>query len=521
MIRTLTNIRTLLRYASVLAAHDALLPPEYAARVPAAWRFAARVLGQRARAPQAEPGVRLAQALERLGPSAIKIGQLLATRPDLLGPEIARGLESLQDRLPPFPDAQARAIVESELARPLSAVFTEFGPPVAAASIAQVHKASVTGEGGTRAVAVKVLRPGIEAEFARDFDAFRFAAGIGESLSAESRRLRLRALVETLATSVAMELDLRMEGAAASELARNMASEPGFRVPSLDWSRTSQRVLTTEWIDGTPLRDPQTVRAGGHDPKRVAIVVLQTFLVQALRDGFFHADLHPGNLFLDASGRVCAVDFGIMGRLDPQLRRFMAETLGGFLARDYVRVANVHFEMGFVPRHHNVENFAQALRAIGEPVFGLCARDVSMARLLEQLFETTRRFDMKLQPQLVLMQKTMMVVEGVSRTLDPEFDIWAASQPVVQAWILDHVGPEARLREAAEGLSALGRLAQNAPRLIRDTESIATMMVDGGVKLHPESVSAIARAQTRRTRHVRVAIWIAALALVLIAIATL
>jgi ubiquinone biosynthesis protein len=300
-----------------------------------------------------------------------------------------------------------------------------------------------------------------------------------------------------------------------------MTNEIGFRVPALDWSRTGQRVLTTEWINGTPLRDPQAVRAAGHDPKRIAIVVLQTFLVQSLRDGFFHADMHPGNLFLDREGRVCAVDFGIMGRLDPRLRRFMAETLGGFLARDYVRVANVHFEMGFVPRHHNVDNFAQALRAIGEPVFGLRARDVSMARLLEQLFETTRRFDMQLQPQLVLMQKTMMVVEGVSRTLDPEFDIWGASQPVVQSWVLDNIGPEARLREAAEGLSALGRLAQTAPLLIRNTESIATMVADGGVKLHPESVSAIAHAQTRRTRHVRIAIWIAALALSLIALAML
>jgi len=521
MIRTLNNIRTLLRYAVVLAEHDALLPSEYAAKAPASLRMSARLLGQRGKRAGEAPGTRLAKALEQLGPSAIKLGQLLATRPDLLGADIARGLETLQDRLPPFPDVEARAIVEAELGRPIDAVFSSFGPPIAAASIAQVHKAVVAFEGGVRSVAVKVLRPRIETDFARDFDAFRLAARLGERFSAEGRRLRLRSLVETLADSVAMELDLRMEGAAASELARNMASEPGFRVPSLDWARTGQRVLTTEWIDGTPIRDPEIVRAAGYDPKRIAVVVLQTFLVQALRDGFFHADLHPGNLFLDKEGRVCAVDFGIMGRLEPRLRRFMAETLAGFLSRDYVRVANVHFEVGFVPRHHNVDHFAQALRAIGEPVFGLRARDVSMAKMLEQLFETTRRFDMQLQPQLVLMQKTMMVVEGVARGLDPEFDIWSASQPVVETWIMDHVGPEARLREAAEGLSALGRLAQSAPRLIRDTEIVANMMADGGMRLHPDSVSAIARAQTRRTRHVRIAIWIAALALALIAIAVI
>jgi hypothetical protein len=241
-------------------------------------------------------------------------------------------------------------------------------------------------------------------------------------------------------------LDLRMEGAAACELAQNMREELRFRVPAIDWARTSARVLTLEWMEGTPLRDADALRAAGHDPRAIAVTVLQTFLTQALRDGFFHADLHPGNLFVDAEGRVCAVDFGIMGRLDLATRRFLAETLGGFLARDYLRVAEVHFEAGFVPRTHHVETFAQALRAVGEPIFGLTARDVSMARLLDQLFETTRRFDMQMQPQLILLQKTMVVVEGVCRVLDPEFDIWASSRPVIERWMVANLGPEARLR---------------------------------------------------------------------------
>jgi len=276
-----------------------------------------------------------------------------------------------------------------------------------------------------------------------------------------------------------------------------------------------------EWLEGVVLRDPETLEAAGHDPKRIAVSVLRSFLTQALRDGFFHADMHPGNLFVDAQGRVCAVDFGIMGRLEPAMRRFMAETLAGFLARDYGRVAQVHFDYGFVPKAHNVETFAQALRAVGEPIFGLTARDVSMARLLEQLFDTTRRFDMQLQPQLVMLQKTMVVVEGVARSLDPAFDIWEASRPVIETWMVENLGPEARLRDAADGLTSLGKLAQNVPQLLRDTELIAAQLADGGLKLHPDSVRGIAMAQLRRTRHVRVALWIAAGALGILALGLL
>ena len=499
--------------ARVLARHDALIPREYLDGLPMSLRMARRVLGTRERDDAAmPPGVRLAAALESLGPAYIKLGQVLATRPDLIGPDVAHALETLQDRLPPFPADDAKKQIEASLLKPVTEIFSSFSEPVAAASIAQVHIGETADE-TPKKVAVKVLRPGILQEFSKDLSAFAFAARQAERFSAEARRLRLRAVVDTLAASVALELDLRMEGAAASELAENTKNDRDFRVPAIDWSRTAGHVLTSEWIDGTPIRDPAEVEAAGHDPKRIATIVVQSFLTQALRDGFFHADLHPGNLFVDGEGRLVAVDFGIMGRLDPAMRRFLAETLGGFLARDYMRVARVHYDAGFVPRIHPIETFAQALRAIGEPIFGRTARDVSMAKLLAQLFDTTYRFDMQAQPQLILLQKTMVVVEGVARGLDPDFDIWESSRPIVETWMLEQVGPEARLREMGDGVNALGRLARDLPQLLRNAEIVSAMLADGGMRLHPDTVRQIADAQAQRTRHVRVAIWIAAVAL--------
>jgi ubiquinone biosynthesis protein len=509
MLQAFTNINRLLRAGRILAQHDALIPHEYKAHVPASLRAGAWVLfgGAKYDAGLA-PGERLANAFQQIGPSAIKLGQLLATRPDVLSPEITRGLEALQDRLPPFPDEQARRAIETDLGKPIAELFAELGPPVAAASIAQVHKA-VTAGAAPMQVAVKVLRPGIENEFARDFDAFRFAAHAAERFSPEARRLRLISLVETLAASVAIELDLRMEAAAAAELAHNMREEKDFRVPAVDWSRTGARVLTTEWVKGTTLRDAATLEAAGHDPKRIAFAVIQTFLTQALRDGFFHADMHPGNLFVDAEGRIVAVDFGIMGRLTPALRRFMAETLMGFISRDYMRVAEVHFEIGFVAPHYSIETFAQALRAIGEPVFGRTMGEVSMARMLEQLFDTTRRFDMQMQPQLILMQKTMVVVEGVARALYPDMDVWDAARPVVETWMVNRLGPEARLREAAEGMTTIGKLAQHLPQLLRNADAVASMLAEGGLRLHPDTAREIAAAQAQRVRQGYLTLWAA------------
>jgi ubiquinone biosynthesis protein len=518
MAGNVSNFFRAWRVARTLARHDALIPREYLGLIPPSLKMLRRLLGSaHAQHGTGTPGERLARALESLGPVHIKLGQVMATRPDIVGRDVALALEGLQDRLPPFPTAEARTAVAIAFGRPVDELYSCFGEPVAAASIAQVHDAATT-EVPPRRVAVKVLRPGIEAQFSRDLSTLAFAARLAERLFPEARRLRLAALIHTLAESTALELDLRMEAAAASELAERMQGDKGFRVPAVDWTRTADRVLTTEWIDGVPIRDVEHLRAAGHDPKEVALTLMRAFLTQALREGFFHADLHPGNLFVDAEGRLVAVDFGIMGRLDPNMRRFMAETLAGFLARDYVRVAQVHYEANFVPHTHPVDTFAQALRAIGEPIFGRPAREMSVARLLQQLFETTRRFDMQAQPQLLLLQKTMVVVEGVARGLDPDFDIWEAARPVVERWMLDRLAPETRLREAAEGVGSLGRAAQQLPQLLRNAEIISAMMADGGLRLHPETARQIAEAQLLGTKYTRVAIWLAAGALGAVAV---
>lgn len=460
-------------------------------------------LAFRARKPEA--GARLSGALERLGPAYIKLGQMLATRPDIVGAGVATALENLQDRLPPFPDAAARAEIVRAFGKPVDALFSSFGAALAAASIAQVHRAQTSDTPPVR-VAVKILRPRVREDFARDLRAFALFARWSEKFSAEARRLRLAALVATLADSVALELDLRMEAAAASELYERTRGEAEFRVPHIDWTRTSASVLTSEWIDGVSVRDSAAIAAAGRDPKQVAVLVMRSFLTQALRDGFFHADMHPGNLFIDSEGRLAAVDFGIMGRLDADMRRFMAGTLAGFLQRDYRKVAELHYEFGFVPTTHAIETFAQALRAIGEPIFGRGAREVSIARLLGQLFETTRRFDMQAQPQLMLLQKTMVVVEGVCRGLDPDFDIWESARPVAEKWVAGNIGPEAALNRASETFGALGKLAQDLPQLVRNAEELSQMVAEGGVRLHPDTARQIAVEQEKRSRPTRVAL---------------
>jgi ubiquinone biosynthesis protein len=395
---------------------------------------------------------------------------------------------------------------------------------IAAASIAQVHKISLKPESDgapLRTRALKILRPGVERAFAVDLEAFAWAAQRLEAMSAEARRLRPVSVVDTLARSIAIEMDLRLEGAAAVEIANNTAKESDFRVPAIDWNLTTRRVLASEWIDGISLKDRDGLIAAGHDVKRLANVVIQSFLRHALRDGFFHADMHPGNLFVDTEGRLVAVDFGIMGRLDPLARRFMAETLGGFLARDYRRVAAIHVQVGFIGAQHSVDDFAQALRAIGEPIFGRDASNVSMAKLLAQLFEVTRLFDMPLQPQLVLLQKTMVVVEGVARQLDPAHSMWEASRPIVEQWMVDQVGPQARLKDAAEGMTSIGRAISALPEVLRNAEQIAAMLSGGGIRLHPDTAREIAAAEVRSTAHVRIAVWIGAAALAIIALAQL
>jgi ubiquinone biosynthesis protein len=466
---------------------------------------------------------RLAAALTRLGPTYVKLGQFLATRPDVVGVVLARDLESLQDKMAPFPQAEAERLVEAAFERPLSDTFAVFGPPVAAASIAQVHRAEIVipppnpppqagegREGARQAVAVKVLRPGIEHRCKVDLEAFAFAARHAENLSAEARRLRLIEVVETLRRSVSVEMDMRLEAAALSEMAENTRDDPDFRVPAVDWNRTARDVLTLEWIDATPLSDRGRLEAKGFDLKDLGRAVIQTFLRHALRDGFFHADMHPGNLFVGDDRRLIAVDFGIMGRLAPKERRFLAEILYGFITRDYQRTAEVHFEAGYVPRHHSVESFAQAIRAIGEPIHNRTAEDISMAKLLMLLFEVTGLFDMRTRPELLLLQKTMVVVEGVGRGLDPKLDMWTVAEPVVRDWIERHLGPAGQLEGATEGARELGRFLGAVPALLARgavlIEQLDVITRDGLV-LAPETVAAIGRAEARRNRWTAAALW--------------
>ncbi|MFL6821785.1 MAG: 2-polyprenylphenol 6-hydroxylase [Xanthobacteraceae bacterium] len=459
---------------------------------------------------------RIAAALTRLGPTYVKLGQFLATRPDVVGMALARDLETLQDKMAPFDQAEAERAVEIALAKPLSTLFASFGSAVAAASIAQVHRATVATVRGHCAVAVKVLRPGIERRFKSDLDAFTFAARNAEKMSAEARRLRLVEVVETLRRSVAIEMDLRFEAAALSEMADNTRNDPDFRVPAVDWDHTARDVLTLEWIEATPLSDRTRLEAKGFDLKDLARAVIQTFLRHALRDGFFHADMHPGNLFVDDAGELVAVDFGIMGRLASKERRFLAEILLGFITRNYHRTAEVHFEAGYVPRHHSVESFAQAIRAIGEPIHSRTAEEISMAKLFALLFEVTGLFDMRTRPELLLLQKTMVVVEGVARALDPKLDMWAVAEPVVREWIERNLGPVGRIEDAAEGAIEVGRALGDVPGLLSRgavvVEQLDAITRDGLV-LAPETVADIGRAQARRNRWTVAALWTIALLL--------
>jgi ubiquinone biosynthesis protein len=512
MISTLTNSLRLTRAGYVFAREGVFreLDPTL---LPLPARFALRTAKLIERAGKDSQAGRLAAALTRLGPTYVKLGQFLATRPDVVGVAIARDLESLQDRMPPFPQAQAISIVEQAFGQPIDTTFASFGPAVAAASIAQVHRAEVAGAEGTRPVAVKVLRPGIARRFAIDQDAFAFAARNAEEFSEEARRLRLVETVATLRRSMALEMDLRLEAAALSEMAENTNGDPGFRVPAIDWDRTTKDVLTLEWIDGTHLSNHVALEAKGFDLKHLARIVIQSFLRHALRDGFFHADMHPGNLFIDDSGRLVAVDFGIMGRLGPKERRFLAEILYGFITRDYHRVAEVHFEAGYVPAYHSVADFAQAIRAIGEPIHNRAADEISMAKLLTLLFEVTGLFDMRTRPELLLLQKTMVVVEGVARSLDPKLDMWSTAEPVVREWIERNLGLAGRIEGAAQGVIELGRFAGQMPGLLSRG---ATMMeqIDAatrnGIVLAPETVADIGRAEARRGRPVAIALWVIA-----------
>jgi ubiquinone biosynthesis protein len=483
MVRTLRHLWRLIGIARCLARHNALFPLERLPVPDLALRFARQVSDRDA---PGRPGQRLAAALQDLGPSFIKLGQSLATRSDLLGQELAADLSQLQDDLPPFDAAQARWLIEAELGRPVVELFTSFDDkPVAAASIAQVHFAMTT-EG--EEVAVKVLRPAIERQMARDLDFFAWIATWVERLQPAFRRLRPIAVVETFAAWTRLEMDLRLEAAAASELAENFADDHGFRVPKVDWQRTARRVLTLERVSGIASDERDALLAAGFDPDQILGRAAEVLFKQVFRDGFFHADMHPGNIFIDCHGDLVPVDFGIMGRLDRPTRRYLGEMLLGFLSADYQRVADVHFAAGYVPANQDKAAFMQACRAIAEPIRDRPLAEISIGRLLGQLFEVSEAFAMETQPQLLLLQKTMVVAEGVGRALNPNVNMWQLAQPLIEQWIAENLGPQAQLRSAVEdGLE----VAQRLPHLVDRVERTLEALAEGGLRLHPTSIAAL------------------------------
>lgn len=457
-----THLWRLLKWGRTLARHGALRGIERDPNTPPPVRRLARLARFGAWVPR-EP--RYAEAFQAIGPAAIKLGQSLATRPDLVGEDAARDLLSLQDALPPVPFATIRAEIEVSFGRPLEEIYASFDEQaVGAASIAQVHKA-VTTEG--RTVAVKVLRPGIRERFGRDIDTYEWAAAHLEQLGGEAARLRPRLVIANLKRWTARELDLRREAASASELAEAMAAVPGYIIPAIDWDRTNGRVMTLEWIDGIKISDRAALIAADHDVQAIAERLVNTFLRQAIAEGFFHADMHQGNLFVRPDGAIAAIDFGIMGRIDRRARLWLAEILYGLITGNYRRVAEIHFEAQYVPPHHDVREFATALRAVGEPMRGKPVSELSVGQMLDGLFAITRDFDMQTQPHLLLLQKTMVMVEGVATMLHPQINMWDVSGPYVKSWLRDELGPEAKL---ADSLHEAADTWKRLPGLVRRLE---------------------------------------------------
>ena len=461
------NIWRLIRTGATFERTGAMHVVLEAMDVPPRLRFMARVMGW----PFKLLGLRgdpdlppVTRALTALGPAYIKFGQILSTRPDIVGIDLANQLRYLQDQLPPFPTERARAMIAAELEQPVETLFSGFSEPVAAASIAQVHRARIAETGED--VAVKVLRPGIVRAFRRDIDAFYLAAGLIERVLPSTRRLRPTDVITHFEGVVIGELDLRLETAAAAEFAANTEDDAGFRVPRPVWHLSGRNVMTLGWAEGASLGDNDAIDALGIDRTELGDRVLQLFLKHALRDGFFHADMHQGNLKVGADGALIAYDFGIMGQLDEYTRRVYAEILFGFIRKDYRRVAEVHFEAGYVSSDHDIDEFARALRSVGEPIFGMDATGISMARLLNYLFEVTERFGMETRTELILLQRTMVVVEGVSRSLNPSINIWHVAQPVVEDYIRTSLGPAAVARDLKRAAQMLSRFGPHLPRVL-------------------------------------------------------
>ena len=438
-----------------------------------------------------DEGERLSSSLESMGTTFIKLGQFLATRPDIIGEELSKRLENLQDRLPPFSSYEAKEIIKKDLGVETFNTILNLSEPIAAASIAQVHKAQINDEGTIKDVAIKILRPNIKKIFNEEIDAIMLFAFLVESFVKKTKRLKLVEVVFLLKEITNLEMDLRFEAAAANEYAENTKNDAGFRVPQIYWNFTSENVMTLDWIDGVSIRETEELKRRNIDTKKIAEDIIQHFLRHAVRDGFFHADMHQGNIFIDNNGEIAPIDFGIMGRLDRLSKRFLAEILYGFIQRDYKKVAEVHLVAGLVPKEVPIDDLAQALRSIGEPIFGQAVKDISGGKLLKQLFDVTEKFNMQTQPQLLMLQKTMVVVEGVARKLHPETNIWTTSKPVLESWLRETKDPINTLNETIQSTSEVIKRLPEFPEIMDKANQALTFLASGQIPQNSNSFTAL------------------------------
>jgi ubiquinone biosynthesis protein len=432
-------------------------------------------------------GKRLSHSLQSMGTTFIKLGQFLATRPDIIGEKLSKHLEDLQDKLPAFPLAKAKEIIKKDLGDETFNSIINISEPVAAASIAQVHKAQINDNGVIKDVAIKILRPNIKKIFNEEIDSLILFAFIVESLIKKTKRLKLIEVVFLLKEITNLEMDLRFEAAAANEYAENTKNDSGFRVPKIYWNFTSENVMTLDWIDGISIRETEELKKRNINTEKIASDIIQNFLRHAVRDGFFHADMHQGNIFIDNNGQIVPIDFGIMGRLDKLSKRFLAEILFGFIQRDYKKVAEVHLVAGLVPKNVPVNDLAQALRSIGEPIFGQSVKDISGGKLLKQLFDVTEKFNMQTQPQLLMLQKTMVVVEGVARKLNPNTNIWETSKPVLESWLRDTKDPINSLNETLKNTSEAIKKLPEFPEVMDKANQALTFLASGQIPKNSNS----------------------------------
>ena len=438
-----------------------------------------------------DEGERLSDSLESMGTTFIKLGQFLATRPDIIGEELSKKLENLQDKLPPFSLLQAKEIIKNDLGNECYDSIINLSEPVAAASIAQVHKAQINDNGVLKDVAIKILRPNIKKIFNEEIDAMMLFAFLIESIIKKTKRLKLVEVVFLLKEITNLEMDLRFEAAAANEYAENTKNDIGFRVPKIYWNYTSENVMTLDWVDGISIRETQELKNREFNTEKIAEDIIQNFLRHAVRDGFFHADMHQGNIFIDNDGQIVPIDFGIMGRLDKMSKRFLAEILFGFIQRDYRKVAEVHLIAGLVPKEVPIDDLAQALRSIGEPIFGQAVKDISGGKLLKQLFDVTEKFNMQTQPQLLMLQKTMVVVEGVARKLNPNTNIWTTSKPVLESWLRETKDPMTKLNETLQNTSEVIKRLPEFPEIMDKANQALTYLASGQIPQNSNSYTAL------------------------------